>query len=54
MMFQCPLCGDILERDIKELKDGQPFFNKRERSFKSFCEKFNQSVTCRQYDKITS
>jgi len=51
MIFQCPLCGDLLDRDIEDVGDGKPFFDKKNRSFKSYCEKYDQNVICREYEE---
>lgn len=51
MIFQCPLCGGFLEKNEEELSDGQQFLNKRNRSFKSYCEIYDREVTCRQYEE---
>lgn len=51
MIFQCPLCGGLLEKNFEDLSDGQPFLNKKNRSFKSYCEIYDREVICRQYEK---
>lgn len=50
MKFECPLCGRIIERDLI-LPCEKEYFNKKNRSYKSYCDIYKQDVTCREYEE---